>query len=111
MLAAQLCVALADNALLIVAIALLATRHAPEWMTPALRIGFYASYVLLAPIVGRWADVWPKGRVMTAVNLIKLFGVAALAWGANPLFVFAVIGCGAAAYAPARYGMLPELTS
>ncbi|MDQ2821041.1 MAG: lysophospholipid transporter LplT [Pseudomonadota bacterium] len=110
-LAAQLCAALADNALLIVAITLLAARHAPDWVTPALRIGFYASYVLLAPIAGRWADVWPKGRLMTAVNLIKLLGVAALAWGAHPLLVFAVIGCGAAAYAPARYGMLPELTA
>lgn len=110
-LAAQLCAALADNALLIVAIALLEARQAPHWATPALRVGFYASYVLLAPLAGRWADVWPKGRLMTAVNLLKLAGVAALAGGAHPLIVFAAIGCGAAAYAPARYGMLPELTA
>ena len=110
-LAAQLCAALADNALLIVAIALLEARQAPHWATPALRVGFYASYVLLAPLAGRWADVWPKGRLMTAVNLLKLAGVAALAGGAHPLIVFAAIGCGAATYAPARYGMLPELTA
>ena len=111
MLAAQLLSALADNALLIVAIALLEARKAPEWATPALRVGFYASYVLLAPLAGRWADRWPKGRLMAAVNTLKLIGVLALAAGAHPLFVFAAIGCGAAAYAPARYGMLPELSA
>ena len=109
-LVAQACAALADSALLIVAIALLEARHAPEWSTPALRAGFYASYVLLAPFAGRWADAWPKGKLMMAVNVIKLVGVIALAFSAHPLMVFAVIGCGAAAYAPARYGMLPEIT-
>jgi len=109
-LAAQLMTALADNALLLVAIAALEARQAPEWTTPALRLGFYASYVLLAPLCGRWADAWPKGWLMTLVNVVKLAGVLALAEGAHPLLVFAAIGCGAAAYAPARYGMLPELT-
>lgn len=109
LLAAQLCAALADNALLIVAIGLLEAQRAPSWITPTLRIGFYACYVLLAPFAGRWADIWPKPRLMGAVNGIKLGGVIALALGAHPLLVFAVIGCGAAAYAPARYGMLPEL--
>ena len=69
-LVAQACAALADSALLIVAIALLEARHAPEWSTPALRAGFYASYVLLAPFAGRWADAWPKGKLMMAVNVI-----------------------------------------
>lgn len=109
-LTAQACAALADSALLIIAIALLEARHAPAWATPALRVGFYASYVLLAPLAGRWADAWPKGKLMAAVNAIKLVGVIALAVGTHPLTVFAVIGFGAAAYAPARYGMLPELT-
>lgn len=109
-LGAQFFTALADNALLIVAIALLEARLAPEWVTPGLRVGFYAAYVLLAPFAGRWADTWPKGRLMSSVNAIKLGGVIALACGAHPLIVFAAIGCGAAAYAPARYGMLPELT-
>lgn len=110
-LVAQLLAALADNALLIVAIGLLEARQAPGWLTPALRVGFYASYVLLAPCAGRWADAWPKGRLMALVNAIKVAGVAALAGGAHPLLVFAAIGCGAAAYAPARYGMLPELSA
>jgi hypothetical protein len=108
---AQFVAALADNALLIIAIALLEARFAPEWFTPALRVGFYAAYVLLAPLAGRWADAWPKGLLMSLVNAIKLAGVLALAFGAHPLIVFAAIGCGAAAYAPARYGMLPELTA
>ena len=110
-LGAQFLTALADNALLLVAIAVLEARHAPAWTTPALRVGFYASYVLLAPLCGRWADAWPKGRLMSAVNLVKLAGVLALALGAGPLPVFAAIGCAAAVYAPARYGMLPERTA
>lgn len=110
-LGAQFATALADNALLLVAIAALEARHAPAWATPALRVGFYASYVLLAPLCGRWADAWPKGRLMSLVNLVKLAGVLALAGGAGPLPVFAAIGCAAAVYAPARYGMLPELTA
>lgn len=109
-LSAQFLAALADNALLIVAIALLEARYAPEWSTPALRVGFYAAYVLLGPFAGRWADAWPKARMMSLINAIKLVGVVALAFGANPLLVFTAIGCGAAMYAPARYGMLPELT-
>jgi len=110
-LGAQFLTALADNALLLVAIAALEARHAPAWATPALRVGFYASYVLLAPLCGRWADAWPKGWLMSVVNLVKLAGVLALASGASPLPVFAAIGCAAAVYAPARYGMLPELTA
>lgn len=109
-LGAQFLAALADNALLMVAIAALEARRAPDWSTPALRLGFYATYVLLAPACGRWADAWPKGRLMSVVNLTKLSGVLALALGAHPVVVFAAIGCGAAAYAPARYGVLPELT-
>lgn len=108
---AQFVAALADNALLIIAIALLEARFAPDWFTPALRVGFYAAYVLLAPLAGRWADAWSKGLLMSLVNALKLSGVIALAFGAHPLIVFAAIGCGAAAYAPARYGMLPELTA
>jgi LPLT family lysophospholipid transporter-like MFS transporter len=110
-LGAQLLTSLADNALLIVAIALLEGGAAPAWATPALRICFYAAYVLLAPLAGTLADRWPKGRLMLLVNVIKLLGAGALAWGADPLLVFGAVGLGAAAYAPARYGILPELAS
>lgn len=108
-LGAQLLAAVADNALLVVAIALLESGAAPGWATPALRVCFYASYVLLAPLAGPLADRWPKGRLMLLVNVLKLLGAGALACGAAPLPVFGAIGLGAAAYAPARYGILPEL--
>lgn len=110
-LGAQLLTALADNALLIVAIALLEAGAAPGWATPALRICFYGAYVLLAPLAGPLADRWPKGRLMLLVNVLKFGGAGALACGADPLIVFGAIGLGAAAYAPARYGILPELAS
>jgi len=110
-LAAQLATALGDNALLIVAIALLEQRQAPAWATPALRVAFYAAYVLLAPVAGRLAERLRKGSLMTAVNLLKGAGALALLAGAHPLFVFCAIGLGASCYAPARYGLLPELAS
>ncbi|MBC7454583.1 MAG: MFS transporter, partial [Massilia sp.] len=108
-LAAHFLASLADNALLAVAISLLESRLAPGWTTPALRISFYAAYVLLAPLAGPLADRFDKARLMTAVNALKLAGCVGLAAGAHPVLVFGSIGLGAAAYAPARYGILPEL--
>lgn len=108
---AQFFTSLADNALLIAAIGLLAERHAAGWATPALRMFFYASYVLLAPFAGTVADAFPKGRVMLATNLCKLAGCALLVGGAHPLLAYAAIGAGAAAHAPARYGILTELVA
>lgn len=110
-LAAQLCTALADNALFILAIALLERRQAPGWATPALRVAFYAAYVLLAPLAGQLAERVRKGSLMGWVNGLKLAGALALLAGAHPLLVFAAIGLGASAYAPARYGILPELAA
>ncbi|MDX1668918.1 MAG: lysophospholipid transporter LplT, partial [Limnobacter sp.] len=63
-LAAQFFSSLADNALLIAAIALLMQLQSPDWMTPMLKLFFAFSYVLLAPFVGAFADALPKGRVM-----------------------------------------------
>lgn len=107
--AAQFFSSLADNALLIVAIGLLAQRHAPGWMTPALRLFFYLSYVLLAAFAGAVADAAPKGRVLMATNLVKLGGCALLLWHVQPLVAYALVGLGAAAHSPAKYGILPEL--
>ncbi|WP_157610095.1 lysophospholipid transporter LplT [Variovorax sp. Root434] len=107
--AAQFFSSLADNALLIVAIGLLMQRHAPGWMTPALRLFFYLSYVLLAAFAGAVADAAPKGRVLMATNLVKLGGCALLLWHVQPLVAYALVGLGAAAYSPAKYGILPEL--
>ncbi len=107
-LAAQFFSALADNALLFAAIALLHEVHAPEWHTPILQAVFVVSYIVLAPFVGAFADSLPKGRVMFLSNSIKLFGCIAMLVGVNPLLAYAVAGLGAAAYSPAKYGILTE---
>jgi MFS family permease len=108
-IAAQFASALADNALLIVAIALLTQQGFPPWWAPLLKVGFMAAYVLLAPWVGPLADAFAKGRVMAAMNVVKMAGLALLALGWHPVAALAVVGLGAAAYAPAKYGLITEL--
>ncbi len=100
---------LGDNALLIVAIALLTERGASSWMAPALRIVFYVAYLLLAPFAGALADRYRKNRVLFATGLVKLFGCGLLVVQVHPLLAYTLIGLGAAAYMPAKYGSLPEL--
>lgn len=109
LLLAQFLSALADNAVLIVAIALLAARGEPGWMAPLLKFGFIASYVVFALVVGLLADAWSKPRVMMVTNALKALGAAALLAGAHPLAAYALIGFGAAAYSPAKYGLMVEL--
>jgi MFS family permease len=108
-LAAQFFSSLADNALLIAAIRLLRDLESPAWMTPALKPCFVVSYVVLAPVVGAFADSMPKGRVMLITNGIKLVGCALMLFNLHPLAAFAIVGLGAAAYSPAKYGILTEL--
>ena len=108
-MAAQFFSSLADNALLIAAIALLADMHAPAWMTPMLKLFFVLSYVVLAAFVGAFADAFPKGKVMFITNLIKVVGCAMMFFTVHPLIAYAVVGFGAAAYSPAKYGILTEL--
>ena len=109
LIAAQFMSALADNALLIVAIALLQLQGRPGWWAPLLKICFMLAYVLLAPFVGVLADAVPKGRWMMAMNALKVAGLAGLLAGLNPLAAMLVVGVGAAAYAPAKYGLVTEL--
>jgi len=106
---AQFLSSLADNALLIAAIALLTSLSAPEWMTPLLKLFFVISYILLAAWVGIFADLMPKGRVMFITNAIKVVGCLMMLFGSHPLLAYAVVGIGAAAYSPAKYGILTEL--
>ena len=108
-MAAQFFSSLADNALLIAAIALLLQLQAPSWMTPLLKFFFTVSYVLLAPFVGSLADALPKGLVMFLTNVLKLVGLLLMLFGAHPLLAYGVVGLGAAAYSPAKYGILTEL--
>ena len=107
-LAAQFLSALADNALLFAAIALLRDLHAPNWHTPVLQEAFIFSYIVLAPFVGAFADSLPKGRVMFVSNNIKILGCIAMLIGINPLLAYGLVGLGAAAYSPAKYGILTE---
>lgn len=108
-MAAQFFSSLADNALLIAAIALLAEMHSPAWMTPLLKLFFVLSYVLLAAFVGAFADAFPKGKVMLITNMIKIVGCSLMFFTVHPLLAYAVVGFGAAAYSPAKYGILTEL--
>ena len=108
---AQFASALADSALLIVAIALLNQQGWPAWWAPLLKIGFMAAYVLLAPWVGPLADTFAKGRVMAAMNVVKMLGLMLLAFGLHPVAALAVVGLGAAAYAPAKYGLITEMAA
>lgn len=106
---AQFISALADNALLFAAIALLRAGSAPAWQIPLLQEFFVIAYILLAPFVGPFADSLPKGRVMVIANLMKLLGTGAMLAGLNPLLAYGMVGLGAAAYSPAKYGILTQM--
>jgi LPLT family lysophospholipid transporter-like MFS transporter len=107
-MAAQFFSSLADNALLVAAIALLIQAEAPSWLTPYLKFFFVVSYVVLAPYVGAFADRLPKGHVMLIANTVKIMGCVTMLWGVDPLIAYAIVGLGAAAYSPAKYGILTE---
>jgi LPLT family lysophospholipid transporter-like MFS transporter len=119
-MAAQFFSSLADNALLIAAIALLLQLEGPAWMTPLLKFFFTVSYVALAAFVGAFADAVPKGQVMFVTNTVKILGCIMMffiEWVDIPglpsyftvLVAYGVVGLGAAAYSPAKYGILTEL--
>ena len=114
-LAAQFFSALADNALLFAAIALLKvlnpaciSESGECWQTPVLQQFFVFAYIVLAPFVGPFADALPKGRVMFISNAVKLVGCLAMLLGMHPLLAYGVVGIGAAMYSPAKYGILTE---
>ena len=108
-MAAQFFSALADNAILIAAFALLEETHAPEAMRPMLKLFFFFSYVALAAFVGALADSQPKGRVMFFANAVKFVGGVLMLATPHPLLAYAVSGFGAAAYSPAKYGIITEM--
>ncbi len=108
-MSAQFFSSLADNALFVGAVQLLRTSGAPEWQQAALVPMFALFYVILAPFVGAFADAMPKGKVMLFSNGIKVLGCLMMLFGSHPLISYAVVGLGAAAYSPAKYGILTEL--
>jgi len=108
-MAAQFFSSLADNALFVVAVELLRQSGAPSWQPAALVPMFALFYVVLAPFVGALADARPKGNVMFISNAIKVVGCLMMLFGSHPLLSYAIVGLGAAAYSPAKYGILTEL--
>ena len=108
-LLAQFLSALADNALLFAAIGLLVYFSAPDWHVPLLQEVFVIAYIVLAPLVGPFADALPKGRVMFLGNAIKFTGCLAMLLDLPPLLAYSIVGIGAATYSPAKYGILTEL--
>ncbi len=108
-MSAQFFSSLADNALFVTAVELLRSSGAPEWQRAALVPMFALFYVVLAPLVGAFSDSMPKGRVMFISNAIKVVGCLMMLFGSHPLLAYGVVGLGAAAYSPAKYGILTEL--
>jgi MFS family permease len=108
-MSAQFFSSLADNALFVAAVELLRSSGAAEWQRAALVPMFALFYVVLAPFVGAFADAVPKGKVMFISNSIKVVGCLMMLAGTHPLLAYAVVGLGAAAYSPAKYGILTEL--
>src|SRR5690554_1024463 len=117
---AQALSSVADNALLIAAIALIADLHGPDWMVPLMKWWFALAYVVLAAFVGAFADSLPKGQVMFITNAIKIAGCALMFYA--PLLgdsnsqslvlvfcAYTLVGTGAAAYSPAKYGIVTEM--
>ena len=108
-MSAQFFSSLADNALFVAAVELLKSSGQGEWQRAALVPMFALFYVVLAPFVGAFADAVPKGKVMFLSNLIKVVGCLMMLFGVHPLVSYAIVGLGAAAYSPAKYGILTEL--
>jgi LPLT family lysophospholipid transporter-like MFS transporter len=108
-MSAQFFSSLADNALFVAAVELLRTSGQAEWQRAALVPMFALFYVILAPFVGAFADAVPKGKVMFISNAIKVVGCLMMLFGTHPLMAYAIVGLGAAAYSPAKYGILTEL--
>lgn len=109
-LVAQFPSMLADNAILIAGIAIVKSQGLANFV-PLLQESFVVPFILLAPFVGQLTDGFPKGRVMQVANLLKLAGAIAMWAGVNPLLAYGLIGVGAAAYSPAKYGILSQMVS
>ena len=110
-LGAQFLSAIADNALLFGALAVLKSDHYAAWTVPLLQEFFVAAYIVLAPFAGPFSDALPKGRVMLICNGIKCIGTAGMLLGVNPFLAYGLVGLGAAGYSPAKYGILTELVT
>ncbi|MEO7548227.1 MAG: lysophospholipid transporter LplT [Ramlibacter sp.] len=109
LMAAQFFSSLADQALFVAAVELIRSSGGAEWQRAALVPIFALFYVILAPWLGAFADAYPKRTVMFVSNAIKIIGCLTMLFGSHPLLAYAIVGLGAAAYSPAKYGILTEL--
>ena len=109
LMAAQFFSSLADQALFVAAVELIKANGGAEWQRAALIPIFALFYVVLAPWLGAFADAYPKKHVMFVSNAIKVVGCTLMLVGVHPLLAYAIVGLGAAAYSPAKYGILTEL--
>ena len=109
LMSAQFFSSLADQALFVAAVELIKGAGGAEWQRAALVPIFALFYVILAPWLGAFADAYPKRNVMFVSNAIKVVGCVLMLIGTHPLMAYAIVGLGAAAYSPAKYGILTEL--
>ncbi|MDR7378929.1 MFS family permease [Rhodoferax ferrireducens] len=109
LMSAQFFSSLADQALFVASVAMIRGSGGAQWQQAALVPMFALFYVILAPWLGALADAFPKGRVMLVSNSIKVVGCLMMLFGVHPLLATAVVGLGAAAYSPAKYGILTEM--
>ena len=107
LLAAQFLSALADNALLIAAIALMKLNGQPDHIS-WIQVGFVVPFIVLAPFAGAFADAFSKGRVMLIGNAVKLLGAGLMLVGLSPIGAYLIVGIGATVYSPAKYGILSQ---
>ncbi|WP_394791985.1 lysophospholipid transporter LplT [Rhodoferax sp.] len=109
LMSAQFFSSLADQALFVASVAMIRGSGGAQWQQAALVPMFALFYVILAPWLGALADAFPKGKVMFTSNAIKMVGCLMMLFGAHPLVATAIVGLGAAAYSPAKYGILTEM--
>jgi len=82
----------------------------PDGMVTYIQMAVLAAYVILAPIVGAFADKQAKARVLLLGNAMKTTGIVLLLLGVSPVLCYFFVGVGAVVYSPGKYGILSELT-
>ena len=110
LLYSQFLSAFVDNMILFLVRGILIRDQAPDSQLFFVQGVFLLSYVVLAPIVGAFADRNPKAKVLLIGNGIKALGVLVMMLGVNPAWAYGIVGIGAVVYSPAKYGILPWLT-
>ncbi|SDW57468.1 lysophospholipid transporter LplT [Paenibacillus sp. CF384] len=83
----------------------------PDIAVNYIQIAFLCAYVILAPVVGAFADKKAKSNVLLLGNVLKAIGIGLLLFGLPPALCYVFVGIGAVVYSPGKYGILTELTS